>query len=169
MNSISPRIHHNAILSGETMTKKKHSCPFQKGTFIEKTILLSPAFIALSKHGRMILFLFLLKRQMPGNFKSRKMLPKDTVINNGELELSYKELYSIGLKNQQIARGFDDVIEKGFIKMTERGGKGKGSYNLYQLLNDWKDYGTDKFKEREREKSVGYGYCKSKIKLANNM
>lgn len=145
------------------MPKKHHSCPFQKGTFITKDLLLSKAYLDLSKHGRLILTLFLLKRQMPGNFKTRKGIPKDTVLNNGELELSYKELTSVGLESKQASRGFSDVIEKGFVTMTGRGGKGKKSYNLYKLISDWKDYGTDDFEPRERIKSVGYGYCANNI------
>jgi hypothetical protein len=146
------------------MKKKMHSCPFQKGTFILKDVLLSRAFISLNATGKQILLMLLLKRQMPGKFKTRKALPKDTVINNGEIELSYPEMLSFGLDSKYVARGFSDVIEKGFCRMTERGGKGKASYNRYELINDWKDYGTDVFTPREREKSVGYGYCAKKRK-----
>jgi len=101
---------------------------------------------------------------MPGNFKSRKSLPKSTILNNGEIELSYPELKAFGLDTKYVARGFSDVMEKGFCRMVERGGRGKGSYNLYELIDDWMDYGTDKFIPREREKSVGYGYCSKKKK-----
>jgi hypothetical protein len=138
---------------------KEHSCPFQKGTFVKKELLTSKAFLSLSKTGKTVLLLLLLKRQMPGNFRNRKNLSKDTILNNGEIELSYKELASLGFNTNQSARGFDDVIKKGFCKMVERGGKGKGSYNLYELIDDWQKYGTPDFKPRERIKSIGYGYC----------
>ncbi len=146
----------NLETEGLHMSKKKHSCPYQKGTFIDKDLVLSRAFISMSKHGRMILILLYLKCIKR---KSKGKRGGYIIINNGELELSYKELYSIGLKNQQIARGFDDVIEKGFIEMVDRGGKGKGSYNLYKVIDDWTDYGGEEFKERKRQKSIGYGYC----------
>lgn len=143
---------------------KKHSCPFQKGTFIEKDILLSTAFLSLSKHGKTILLMLLLKRQFnrpSKNNRSRGML---VLTNNGTLELSYKELKSYGLNENQSARGFSDVIEKGFVRMMERGGKGKKSYNKYSLTDDWVFYGTEKFTKIERVKSIGYGFCSKKEK-----
>ncbi len=144
------------------MFKSLHSCPFQKGTFITRELLLSKAYISLSSHAKLILAMFLLKRQMPGNYRSRKSLPKETVLNNGEIELSYKEIQIYGLDIKQISRAFDDVISKGFIEMTQRGGKGKKSYNKYQIIDDWKNYGTDAFIKRNRIKSHGYGFCNKK-------
>lgn len=140
--------------------KNIHSCPFQKGTFLETELLLSKAFLSMSKHGRMILIMLCLKCiKKKTKAKNRSHYE---IINNGELELSYVELKAHGFHKQQAARGFDDVISKGFVRLRERGGKGKKSYNKYELIEDWKKYGTPEFKQRERKKSIGYGHCAKK-------
>lgn len=143
------------------MSKKHHACPFQKGTFLYNDFLTSKAFISLTKHGKTILLMLYLKRQMPGKMKTRKHLPQNTVINNGELQLTYKELHSFGLSDKTITRAFDDVIRKGFVRVEYLGGKGKLDNNLYSVIEDWRLYGTDSFAPREREKSVKYGFCAS--------
>lgn len=84
--------------------------------------------------------------------------------HNGELELSYPELYSYVLSDKSITRGFDDIIEKGFIKVNELGGRGKGDYNKYSVIDDWVDYGTEKFEPRKRIKSAKYGFCNNGLK-----
>ena len=138
---------------------KKHSCPFQKGTFLPKDLILSKAFIELTKHGKTILLMIHLKKIMPGNNRSRQSLPKDTIINNGEIELSYPELYSYGLSDKSITRAFDDVVEKGFVRVEKTGGLGKGHYSKYRIIDDWQKYGTGDFEPRKRERSVKYGFC----------
>jgi len=141
------------------MSKKKHSCPFQAGTFLKKELLLSDAFISLGVNSKTILLMILLKCQKAGNFKSRKNIDKDAILNNGELELSYPELYAYGLTNKSITRAFTELHEKRFIETTYIGGRGKGDYNQYKVVNGWIDYGKSHFVVGEKSKTIKHGFC----------
>ncbi len=146
------------------MSKKHHKCPFAFGTFIKKDLLTSRAFISLEKHGKTVLLFFLLKREMPGNKKIPKHMSKDSVLNNGDLILSYPEMNSLGLHNEQARRGIKEVIEKGFIEITYQGGKCKSDYSQYKLIDDWRDYEKPNFTPRTKNKTTGYGFCANGFK-----
>lgn len=96
---------------------------------------------------------------MPGNKKLMQNMPKDTILNNGDITLSSPEYISIGLNASKLTRGMDDCIEKGFIRLIHQGGKCRGDYNKFELINDWRRYGAENFEVEKRDKSVGYGFC----------
>ena len=107
---------------------------------------------------------------MPGNSKRYKNIPKDKVLNDGEISLTSKEYESNGLNASKLTRGMDDCIEKGFVKLAHHGGHFKGDYNLFSISNDWKRYGEKDFEVTKRPKAVGYGFCSKgskKKKLKN--
>ena len=87
----------------------------------------------------------------------------EEILSYSKGELIGKHTTELGPKGEKhkesVAELMAKIIEKGFVKMIVRGGKGKGSYNKYAVIDDWKDYGKPDFEDRKRHKSTGFGYC----------
>lgn len=62
---------------------------------------------------------------------------------------SYKEAGRLGFSNTTYYRIICELVEKGFIDPVDKGGlRGCGrSYNLFNLSQRWKHYGTSEFKK----------------------
>lgn len=107
------------------------------GTFVTRNIIYSKAFTALNNTAKQMLLILMDKRVMKST-KRRKY----ECINGRELVLTYKELENLhndgsGLHRQNIVRGFDDLLAKGFITVEKRGGAYQQDKNVYGLVDDW--------------------------------
>lgn len=121
------------------MSRKKSG-----GTFIDREMYTSKAYMALgvdgqyrSKFSVKLLILFLDKRRFEYR-KNRKGKKKYVCTNADNITLTYNELKKeYGWIHQTIARAIDELLEKGFIEIVERGGAYQRHKTVYKLSDNW--------------------------------
>ena len=81
-----------------------------------------------------------------------------TIINNGEIEYTYSEAEKVGFTRSRFMRAIDELVEKGFLDITHSGSGGmKGDKSKYAISERWRDWGTDRFIEKTRQKDTRKG------------
>jgi len=102
-----------------------------KGTFVERDLFESPAFIALSGVAPQMLIYLLGKRDFKQTKNSR------ICVNADELKLSYIELEKLGITQPRATRGFNELLAKGFIRIKHHGGGCQKDQSIYSLSNQY--------------------------------
>ena len=127
-----------------------------KNIWIEREMILSPAFRKLNGRAMEVLLLFLYRRQW--SLPSRK--GKWYTTNNGEIVFPYKEAKKrFKIPKSSFARAIDNLIEYGFIDITHLGGGLIGDCTKYSISNRWRNYDTDRFVQKKRPKDTrGFGF-----------
>ena len=127
-----------------------------KNIWIEREMILSPAFHKLNGRAMEVLLLFLYRRQW--SRPSRK--GKWYTTNNGEIVFPYKEAKKrFKIPKSSFARAIDSLIEYGFIDITHLGGGLIGDCTKYSISNRWRNYDTDRFVQKKRPKDTrGFGF-----------
>lgn len=105
-----------------------------KGTFVERDLFESPAFISLGGVAPQMLIYFLGKRDFR---KPNKKSKARTCVNEDNLKFSYIELKKLGITQPRGTRGFDELLAKGFITIKHHGGGCQKDLNVYALSNQW--------------------------------
>lgn len=105
-----------------------------KGTFVERDLFESPAFISLGGVAPQMLIYFLGKRDIR---KLNKNSKARTCVNEDNLKFSYIELEKLGITQPRGTRGFDELLAKGFITIKHHGGGFQKDQNVYALSNQW--------------------------------
>lgn len=128
-----------------------------KGTFVERDLFESLAFIALSGVAPQMLIYILGKREFKQTNKSR------ICINEDEIKLSYVELEKLGITQPRATRGFDQLLAKGFIKLKYHGGGCQKDQSIYSLSNQYLLWRKGKvFSERPKVLKKGFQNCKQR-------
>ncbi|MBT5319848.1 MAG: MarR family transcriptional regulator [Chloroflexi bacterium] len=110
---------------------------------LEKQLLQSAAFRALSGKAPQVLMLFMTKRQMKQDNTRRG---RWYIANDGRIRFTYIEAEDRWeIPRSTFMRALNELQEKGFLDVTLRGAGISGSANLYSLSNRWKKWGTDTF------------------------
>lgn len=105
-----------------------------KGTFIERDLFESSAFLALRGVAPQMLIYFLGARI----FKKQNKRSKTRICQNEDnLTVSYIELKKLGITQPRATRGFDELLAKGFITIKHHGGGFQKDQNVYALSNQW--------------------------------
>jgi hypothetical protein len=139
------------------MAKKPKVPP---GTWIERDMFESKAFMALKGFAPQLLVLFLSKRQFIT--QGRKGKQKRICTNNDNITMTYIELNRYGISKPRISRAFHQLLEKGFITVVHLGGTFRHDKSIYALSDNWLLWQPGiVFKTREIEK-VKRGFCKPK-------
>ena len=127
-----------------------------KNIWVERKIILSPAFHKLNGRAKGVLFLFLYRRQ----WKQASRKGKWYTTNNGEIVFPYKEAKKrFKIPKSSFARAIDNLIEYGFIDITHLGGGLIGDCTKYSISNRWRNYDTDRFVQKKRPKDTrGFGF-----------
>jgi len=113
-----------------------------KNIWIEREMILSPAFHKLNGRAMEVLLLFLYRRQW--SRPSRK--GKWYTTNNGEIVFPYKEAKKrFKIPKSSFARAIDKLMEHGFIDIARLGGGLIGDCTRYSISGRWRKYGTDSF------------------------
>jgi len=163
------------------MSKKRNG--YGKGTFVESRYLLSSAFLSLGVSGTsptvstcsvQMLMLFLLKRRY-GIRPGKKSIRKEMVrVDENEFELTYAELSSHGIIKTRAARGFSELLAKGFIEVKHRGGAYDTDKNLYSLSEAFVKWSPGDAPIQVRQSDIrrgfqgkGLGAVSSKNKLSH--
>jgi hypothetical protein len=141
---------------------------YGKGTFVETSLYLSPAYLSLGDKGtspkvssssHKILMLLLGKRQykyLKDKKNSNKRLKR---ADDNKLTLTYKELENRGINRNKIPRGFDELLAKGFISIVDQGGAYEKHKTVYALEDDfllWTIKDKQVFYQRNEDVHRGY-------------
>jgi hypothetical protein len=124
----------------------------------------SKAWISLSGKATQVYALFLCKRQGT-HIQGKKGRKKEWLCTNcHELEFTYPEAKARGITKRQFTRAIDQLVRHGFISVVETGGAYQKHKSKYALIDNWRDYGTDKFKPGKPRDidPVNRGYRKPK-------
>lgn len=129
----------------ELRKKGKKAAP---GTWVERDLFRSRAFLELSGFAPQLIILFLGKREIVGN--ERRVKNKDAITMTFlELENIYHSYESKGLKavrnnlprgitRPRIVRAIDILLAHGFVKIIRRGGAYQKDKTIYGLVDDWR-------------------------------
>ena len=127
-----------------------------KNIWIEREMILYPAFHKLNGRAMEVLLLFLYRRQ----WKQAGREGKWYTTNNGEIVFPYKEAKKrFKIPKSSFARAIDNLIEYGFIDIAHLGGGLIGDCTKYSISNRWRNYDTDRFVQKKRPKDTrGFGF-----------
>jgi hypothetical protein len=116
-------------------------------------MLRSTAFLSLTQTSMVVLMLFLSRREWRYEGKGRK---KIQIFHNTELKFPYSEAKEYGIGEKQFRRCITRLIEHGFLEVVHQGGQlhGHRECSVYDLIDDWKLYGTPQFTPRRVPKGV---------------
>lgn len=129
------------------------------GTWIEREMFESKAYLSLTGFAPQLLVLFLSKRQFAKHGRKGKV--KRTLINHNNITMTYIELEKkYGITQPRATRAIDQLLEKGFIYVVNPGGgylQDKATYGLSDNWLLWQN-GTV-FNKREKKSR---GFCERK-------
>ena len=134
-----------------------------KGAFIPKEILQSKAYLALKGIAPQVLGLFMLKRQFENIPGAKRHKAKKACVNGDRLSLTYIEAKEkFGITQPRLTRAFDDLLAKGFLRCTNRGGSWKEDKSTYGLIDKYLLWKPGTVFEKRHFDSVGRGFRKPK-------
>jgi hypothetical protein len=118
------------------------------GTWVERDLFTSRAYLELTGFASQLLILFLSKRDMSN--PERIVKNKDAITMTFlELEKIYASYESRGLRDvrqnlpkgitrPRIVRAIDKLLTHGFLRVVHRGGAYKKDKTVYSLVDDWR-------------------------------
>ena len=113
--------------------------------FLERALIESQAFILLTGKAPQVLAIFRTKLRM--EHRGPKGRREWVIVNNGQIVFLYAEARRFGLSNFQFASAIGQLLEHGFLKITQRGGQNQPT--LYAISDDWRQWRPgDKIAER---------------------
>jgi len=125
---------------------------------IEKELLKSECFRALSGTAKTVYFDFRMKCQVRGVKPKAGRRKERFILNNGEIEYCYSEAEKKGIGRASFMRALDVLIERGFIDCCHSGtGTRKGDKSLYGISDRWQLYGKQGFVTAKRQKDSRKG------------
>lgn len=132
------------------------------GFYWGRYVYQSEAFLSLGiNEMKMLIALFDVRVfEKPSKAKDRKGAKRKPICTNLErLEAPYTTLEKKYKMNQQgIARAKDELLAKGFIKITHEGGLGKHDKAKYALVDDYLEWKPGMKPIRSRNRDVRRGY-----------
>ena len=99
------------------MAKKKKAPP---GTWLERDLWESRAYCSLKGFAPQLLSFFLGKRQFQNQGRDGKQ--RRVCVNCDKINLTYVEMAKFGITQTRMTRAIDQLLEKGFISIVNRGG-----------------------------------------------
>ena len=137
------------------------------GTWIEREMFQSRAYINLKGFAPQLLTLFLAKRQF--EYIGHKGKQKRVCVNCDQLEFTYLEAKKrYGISKPRFSRAIAELLAKGFVTLVNQGGTYKKDKSVYGLSDKWMFWQTGTVFEKREKCNVTRGYCKpQKAKAAN--
>ncbi len=109
---------------------------------VEKELVKSKAFHKLTRKSSQVLFVLFTKRVFK---KTKGKTSRTVLVNNGEIEFTYSEAKKYyDMSDGVFRRAVEQLAKYGFLEITSVGGLYKTA-NKFTLLDNWRDYGTNKF------------------------
>jgi len=119
--------------------------------YLEYGLFKSKAFRELTRAAIDILFEFYMvapKKKVNG-FKGKEWIRP----YNGKIEFTYKQAKEkFGYSKTTCSKCIDQLIDRGFLELTHKGGGMEGDKNKYAILENWKRYGRKDFIKKDRER-----------------
>jgi len=141
---------------------KKYKLP--QGTWIERELFQSKAFINLKGFAPQLLILILGKRHM--KLTGRKGKEKWICTNSDSISFTYIEAQKkYGVSKKRFSRAVDQLLEKGFLTIVHQGGAYKQDKSVYGLSDNWLIWYPGMVFEKRKSSDVERGYCKPKKKV----
>ena len=131
------------------------------GTWIEREMFESKAFLSLMGFAPQLLILILAKRLFVTH--GRRGRQKRVCTNCDKLNITYTEFNNkYGITQPRMTRAIDQLLEKGFLSIVYPGGTYRQDKAIYALSTNWVIWQPGMvFESRERE-SVARGFCNPK-------
>ena len=128
------------------------------GTWIEREMFESRAFLSLTGFAPQLLILILAKRQFITH--GRRGRQKKVCTNCDRINITYTEFKNkYGITQPRMTRALDQLLEKGFLSIVYPGGTCRQDKAIYSLSTNWLIWKLGIiFEGRERE-SVARGFC----------
>ena len=131
------------------------------GTWVERDMIESKAFLSLKGVAPQLLIIFLAKRQFEK--QGRKGKEKRVCTNRDTIRFTYVEAEKkYEITNPRFNRAIDDLLTKGFIKVAHQGGARKQDQNIYALSDDWRFWRQGMVLGSRQKDPVPRGFCKPK-------
>jgi len=138
---------------------RKHKLP--PGTWFEREMFESKAYIDLKGFAPQALTLFLAKRQFTKHGRNGK--EKRVCVNCDQLVFTYLEAEKkYGVSKPRFSRALTELLAKGFITLVSHGGTYKQDKSLYGLSDKWMLWQPGTIFETREKSKVARGYCKPK-------
>jgi len=130
----------------------RHNWDIRNTAVLSPDLIYSQAFADLSASSLRVLVRLLQKRKF---YKAGKKARggRRIIYDDSPLILTYLEAECLGLSKSTFGRAIKQLCRVGFIAIEHQGGSiGTGKdWSTYRLINDWQDYGSDRFRPREKE------------------
>ena len=107
--------------------------------WVERDLIKSKAFWALTGSAPQVLLAFLAKRQLErvGRGRNRRY----ALVNNGQIVFTYIEAKrKYGLWDKSFRASLEQLMEKGFLAVEEPGGGLMGHPSKYRLTDGWRTW-----------------------------
>ena len=139
--------------------KSNHKLP--PGTWVERELFESKAFIALRGVAPQVLILFLARRWF--DKIGHKGKEKRVCTNCHSIYFSYIEAEKkFGITKSRFSRALGDLLAKGFIDVVHKGGGYQQDKSIYALSDNWLRWRPGSVFEKRKKESVQRGFCKPK-------
>jgi hypothetical protein len=131
-----------------------------KGVYVPAEIIESEAYTALGGVASQVLLMIMLKRRFERvGGKKRGDQKKTICVNGNELTLTYIEAEKkYRIRKSRFIRALDDLLEKGFITCTHRGGAYKRDKSTYALSDRYQQWKQGVVFEIRQQDSVSRGF-----------
>lgn len=134
---------------------------FPPGTWFEREMFESQAYLALRGFAPQLLTVLLGKRQFDSVGKKGK--EKRICLNCDSLVFTYVEAENkYGITKPRLARAYDELLAKGFLTCKHQGGGYKQDKSLYGLLEKWRIWKPGLIFEKRKKGTIQRGFCKPK-------
>lgn len=144
------------------MGKKK--LKLSPGTWIEREMFESRAFLALRGFAPQLLILILGKRWF--DTVGRKGKEERICTNYDALTFTYVEAEKkYGITKTRLSRAFDELLAKGFLIVKHQGGGYKQDKSIYALTKKWTKWSPGMVFDKREKDSVQRGWRKPQRKL----
>ena len=146
------------LLTMGKMAKYKKS----PGTWFEREMFESMAYLSLRGFAPQLLVLVLAKRQFT-TYQKKAGKQKRVCVNCDKINITYTELKNkYGITQPRVTRAIDQLLEKGFISRVYPGGTYRQDKAVFSLLDRWLLWRQDMVLEKREKESVQRGFCQPK-------
>ena len=131
------------------------------GTWIEREMFESEAYLSLTGFAPQLLILILAKRQF--RTEGRKGKQKRVCVNCDSLNVTYVEFKrKYGITQPKMLRARDQLLKKGFLSTVHPGGMYRQDKAVYALSTNWVRWVPGMVFETRKKECVERGFCKPK-------
>jgi len=131
------------------------------GTWLEREMVESTAYLSLTGFAPQLLILIFLKRQFQNH--GRKGKQKRICTNCDKLNITYTEFKNrYGVTQPKMTRAIDQLLAKGFLTIVYPGGTFRQDKAVYSLSDKWCLWQPGIVFETRQTENIKRGFCRPK-------